>query len=142
MEFSCLKSNRSVAPRSFSFIGMTDENTTLETLKLRIFAFAKERDWQQFHSPKNLSMAIAAEAAELMEHFLWSDQEASRELLLDPEKGRKIREEVADILIYTLEFANIAAIDLEAAVKEKMAENARRYPVAKARGNALKYDEL
>jgi NTP pyrophosphatase (non-canonical NTP hydrolase) len=87
-------------------------------------------------------MAIAAEAAELMEHFLWSDQEASRELLLDPEKGRKIREEVADILIYTLEFANIAAIDLEAAVKEKMAENARRYPVAKARGNALKYDEL
>jgi dCTP diphosphatase len=121
---------------------MADTDTTLETLKLKILAFAKERDWQQFHAPKNLSMAIAAEAAELMEHFLWSDPDASRALLGEPDKSEKIRGELADILIYTLEFANIADIDLDEAVAEKMARNARRYPVAKARGNALKYDEL
>jgi NTP pyrophosphatase (non-canonical NTP hydrolase) len=126
----------------YIFYKMSDANTTLETLKHKILAFVDERDWRQFHSPKNLSMAIAAEAAELMEHFLWAETETSREVLQDPVKNRKVREEVADILIYTLEFANIAEIDLVEAVEAKMTENARRYPVAKSKGKPLKYDEL
>lgn len=122
---------------------MPDDNrTTLAELKTRVLAFARERDWEQFHAPKNLSMALAAEAGELMEHFLWSTPEASRAIVADPAKRRRIEEELADVVIYALEFANIAQIDVAAAIEAKMAANAAKYPVEKARGRSDKYTEL
>jgi dCTP diphosphatase len=121
---------------------MTDATTTIGEVKERVLAFAKERDWEQFHAPKNLSMALAAEAAELMEHFLWVSPEASRDVAADPAKREKIAEELADIVIYALEFANITGLDVAAAIKVKMAQNAKKYPVEKARGRADKYTEL
>jgi NTP pyrophosphatase (non-canonical NTP hydrolase) len=121
---------------------MNDATTTTGELKSRILAFARERDWEQFHAPKNLSMALAAEAAELMEHFLWTTPEASRAAALDPVRRSKIAEELADVVIYALEFANITGLDVAAAIETKMAANAEKYPVEKARGRADKYTEL
>ncbi len=97
-------------------------------------AFARERDWEQFHAPKNLSMALAAEAGELMEHFLWCTPESPRRSLQDPAKRGKIADELADVVIYALEFANTTGLDLAAAIEAKMAANAHKYPVEKAKG--------
>lgn len=119
-----------------------DAETRIAEIKEKVLQFASERDWEQFHTPKNLSMALASEAAELMEHFLWADSAQSMQLVNDPVKGLKIREELADVLIYAIEFANIAGIDVTAAIEHKMARNAEKYPVEKARGSARKYDEL
>jgi NTP pyrophosphatase (non-canonical NTP hydrolase) len=121
---------------------MNDATTTTAELKARVLAFARERDWEQFHAPKNLSMALAAEAAELMEHFLWVTPEASRNVTADPSKRAKIAEELADIVIYALEFANIADLDVASIVTAKMEANAKKYPVEKSRGRADKYTEL
>lgn len=120
----------------------TDADTTLAELKGRVLAFVRERDWEQFHAPKNLSMALAAEAAELMEHFLWSSPDASRAEAADPAKRARIAEELADVIIYALEFANATGLDVAAAVEAKMALNRAKYPVEKARGRADKYTEL
>ena len=119
-----------------------DSQTPLQELKHQIRAFAKERDWEQFHTPKNLSMAIAAEAAELMEHFLWKDGPESYEALNHPAKRKEIERELADILIFSLEFANIADLDVATVIGEKMRANAQKYPVEKAKGRADKYAEL
>ncbi len=108
---------------------LTDATTTLADLKGRVLAFARERDWEQFHAPKNLSMALAAEAAELMEHFLWAQPDASRAIANDPAKRLKIEEELADVVIYALEFANMTGIDVAAVIQTKMAANAKKYPV-------------
>ncbi len=121
---------------------LTDATTTIQELKGRVLEFARERDWEQFHAPKNLSMALAAEAGELMEHFLWSTPEASREVMNDSVKRAKIAEELADVVIYALEFANVTGLDVAAAIEAKMAANGEKYPVAKARGRAEKYTEL
>jgi len=121
---------------------LTDSSTCVAELKNRVLAFARERDWEQFHSPKNLSMALAAEAAELMEHFLWATPAQSRRIAREKVKGAKIAEELADVVIYALEFANATGLDLAGAIEEKMAENAKKYPVDKARGRASKYTEL
>jgi NTP pyrophosphatase (non-canonical NTP hydrolase) len=121
---------------------LTDAETTLAELKTRVLAFAKERDWEQFHAPKNLSMALAAEAGELMEHFLWADPAASREIVHDIAKRKKIEEEIADVVIYALEFANVTGIDVAAVIEAKMKANALKYPVEKARGRSEKYTEL
>jgi len=121
---------------------MSDAHTPLETLKAEILAFAKERDWEQFHSPKNLSMALSAEASELLEHFLWIDGADSLGHAQSPERMAAIREELADVIIYALEFANVAGIDVTSAIREKMQLNAQKYPVEKARGRSAKYTEL
>lgn len=121
---------------------MNDATTTTAELRERVLAFARERDWEQFHSPKNLSMALAAEAAELMEHFLWTTPEASHAIAQNPAKRGRIAEELADVVIYALEFANITGLDVAAAIETKMAANAQKYPVEKARGRADKYTEL
>lgn len=121
---------------------LTDSTTTFADLKGRVLAFARERDWEQFHAPKNLSMALAAEAAELMEHFLWATPEQSKAVAADPAKRTRIAEEVADVVIYALEFANATGLDVAAAVEAKMEANARKYPVEKARGRSAKYTEL
>ncbi len=121
---------------------LTDATATTAELKARVLAFARERDWEQFHAPKNLSMALAAEAGELMEHFLWATPEQSQAIVRDAEKRRKIEAELADVVIYALEFANVTGIDVAAAIERKMAENAQKYPVEKSRGRSDKYTEL
>lgn len=121
---------------------LTDKTATLATLKTKVLAFARERDWEQFHAPKNLTMALAAEAGELMEHFLWSTPEESRVQVQEKKLRVKVEEELADVVIYALEFANMTGIDLAAAIESKMAANAKKYPVEKARGRSVKYTEL
>jgi len=121
---------------------LSDADTSLAELKSRVLAFAKERDWEQFHAPKNLSMALAAEAAELMEHFLWSTPEQSRAIAQEAGKRAKIAEELADVVIYALEFANATGLDVAAVIEAKMAANAKKYPVEKSRGRADKYTDL
>jgi NTP pyrophosphatase (non-canonical NTP hydrolase) len=121
---------------------LSDSSTTLSQLKQRVLAFARERDWEQFHTPKNLSMALAAEAGELMEHFLWASPAESQAIAREPAKGAKIAEELADVVIYALEFANATDLDIAAAIEAKIAANARKYPVEKARGRSAKYTEL
>lgn len=121
---------------------MNDTDTHLQEIKDSILAFARERDWEQFHSPKNLSMAIAAEAAELMEHFLWQSPEKSIADMELTELRAKAEEELADIIIYAIEFANVTGIDITRAIRSKMKRNAEKYPVEKARGRSDKYTEL
>src|SRR5258705_4366106 len=113
---------------------LTDSATTISELKSHVLAFVHERDWEQFHSPKNLSMALAAEAGELMEHFLWATPEQSRAIAAEPAKRAKIADELADVVIYAIEFANMTGLDISAAIEAKMAANAKKYPVEKARG--------
>jgi NTP pyrophosphatase (non-canonical NTP hydrolase) len=123
-------------------MSQSDTTTTLADLKAASSIFARERDWEQFHAPKNLSMAIAAEAGELMEHFLWVSAQESAALCESPQKKMKIEEELADIFLFGLQFANMAKIDVAAAVQAKIAKNAANYPVAKARGRSEKYSDL
>jgi len=121
---------------------VSDANCTVAHLKQTVQQFADDRDWRQFHTPKNLSMAIASEAAELMEHFLWTESRDSLACVNDPVKLEQTREELADIAIYCLQLANVLNVDLSAAILSKNAANARKYPVQKARGSAAKYNEL
>lgn len=119
-----------------------DLSTGLQEIKDRVLAFARERDWEQFHSPKNLSMAIAAEAAELMEHFLWQSPDQSRSDMEEEHLREKVEQELADIFIFAIEFANVTGMDIAAIIEEKMSRNAEKYPVNKARGRSEKYTEL
>lgn len=113
---------------------MSDESTTLADLREVVRQFVDERDWQQFHSPKNLSMALAIEAAELMEHFQWITPEASRELRGEKEALTAVAEELADIFCYTLAVANELDIDLSQALRDKMIKNRQKYPADEYRG--------
>ena len=96
--------------------------------------FVEERDWQQFHSPKNLSMSLAIEAAELMEHFQWIDIAESRRIGDDPAKLAEVRDEIADVLCYLLALANELGVDLSTAIRDKMVKNAAKYPAELSRG--------
>ena len=97
---------------------MKDADTNLQEIKDRVLAFAKERDWEQFHAPKNLSMAIAAEAAELMEHFLWQSPEGSLSDMESENLRSKVEEELADVFIFAIEFANMTGTDIAAIIKD------------------------
>jgi NTP pyrophosphatase (non-canonical NTP hydrolase) len=103
--------------------------------------FAKERDWDQFHTPKNLSMALSAEVGELLEVLQWLTPDQSAELK-DTKKKKDVEEELADITYYVLRIADIMDIDLEEVLWDKMNKNAAKYPVSKAKGNAKKYTEF
>jgi dCTP diphosphatase len=116
---------------------MADQQITLHELKQRMATFVRERDWEQFHSPKNLSMSISIEAAELMEHFQWLTVEQSEQL--DPQALQEIGEELADIVLYSLSMANHLQIDLSETVLAKMSKNERKYPQDQVRGKAHKY---
>jgi len=113
---------------------------TLDTLKLRIREFARAREWERYHTPKNLAMAMIVEAAELVEQFQWLTPEESATLSAD--KHEAVRQEVADVLIYLIRLADILDIDLLDAATAKIEINARKYPVDKARGHANKYSSL
>ena len=112
----------------------------IDELRQQLRTFAAERDWQQFHTPKNLAMALSVEAAELLEHFQWLGDEASRTLAA-PAKSA-VAEELADVLLYLVRLADVLGLDLIAAARAKLARNAERYPVEKARGSSRKYTEL
>lgn len=112
----------------------------LQELRDSLRQFAAERDWDQFHSPKNLAIALNVEAAELLEHFQWlPDTQTSA---LPPEKRAKVREELADVLLYLVRLADKLDVDLAVAAAEKIRINATKYPIHKARGSSKKYTEL
>jgi NTP pyrophosphatase (non-canonical NTP hydrolase) len=116
---------------------MDDTTTTLEQLKKNVQEFVREREWEQYHTPKNLSMAIATEAAEVMEPFKWVKSDDSLEHF--KQHRAEIEDEIADVLITVLCFANSTGIDISSAFKKKLAEIKKKYPVQKAKGRADKY---
>jgi len=119
---------------------MNDSTTTIEAVKKLMKAFVQERDWQQFHTPKNLSMDIAVEASELMEYFLWVDSSASYVIKSDKREG--MTQEVADIFMALICFCNVANIDLSVAFERKLKLTKEKYPVEKVKGKAIKYTDL
>lgn len=111
----------------------------LDTMRNQLRTFAAERDWDQFHSPKNLASALAVEAAELLEKFQWLTETESQQL--PPETLAGVKEEVADVLLYLIRISDKLGIDLIAAAQAKIVLNAKKYPADKAHGNAKKYNQ-
>ncbi len=111
----------------------------MDELKRKLRDFATKRDWDQFHSPKNLAMALSVEVAELVEHFQWLTEEQS--YIKDPEKLGAIKQEIGDILIYLTRLSDKLGIDPLEAAKDKIKINDKKYPVELSKGNARKYDE-
>ena len=119
---------------------MKNSDVSLPELRDALRRFAAERDWEQFHSPKNLAMALSVEAAELLEHFQWLSEDASTRL--EGEELDKIGQEMADVLLYLIRLADKLDVDLLQAATRKMQLNEAKYPADKARGNSRKYSEL
>ena len=113
---------------------MKDKSTTIRELRNLVAEFIRERDWEQFHDPKNLAMSISIEAAELMEHFQWDRNEQIPAILEDPGRRKEIEEELADVVCYCLSLANNLEIDLSEAVERKVLKNAEKYPPGEYRG--------
>ncbi len=111
----------------------------LSTLQDELLEFARLRDWEQFHAPKNLVMALSVEASELLEHFQWLNEQQSK--TLNTEKKHAVSLEMADVFIYLLRLASELKVDLVAAVEEKITINNNKYPVEKVRGSSKKYNE-
>ena len=114
----------------------------LKSLQKQLEKFVSERDWEQFHSLKNLSMSLSIEVAELMEHFQWVDADDCNPEALEENEYQEIKEEIADILIYSLMFSNEMGIDPLTAIEEKIKKNEEKYPVQKSKGSAKKYTEF
>ncbi|MFI7025965.1 nucleotide pyrophosphohydrolase [Micromonospora sp. NPDC049900] len=110
----------------------------MNDLTERVRAFADERDWQQFHTPKNLAMALAGEVGELLAEFQWLTPEQASAVMADPEAGARVRAEIGDVMIYLTRLADVLDIDLEDAARDKLTEVATRYPVSEAKGSAAK----
>lgn len=118
---------------------MSADDSLLE-LRERLRVFAAERAWEQFHTPKNLAMALAGEVGEVIEHFQWLTPQASAELA--DEQRQEVALELADVLLYLIRLADVLDIDLKQAAMQKLAINAQRYPVERAHGRSDKYDQL
>ena len=114
----------------------------LKSLQKKIEKFVSDRDWAQFHSLKNLSMSLSIEAAELMEHFQWVDADDYDQEDLDEDKFEEIREEIADVMIYSLMLSSKMGIDPLTTIAEKIEKNEEKYPVQKVKGSAKKYTEF
>src|SRR5262245_36753395 len=115
-------------------IGMPDNAATIAELRAQVRRFVEDRAWQPFHSPKNLAMGIAVEAAELMECFLWVDLPTSHKLADDPKKREAIADEMADVFCYLLNMSNVIGIDLSDALAAKLVKNAVKYPAEQYKG--------
>jgi len=115
---------------------------SIEGLQGSLRNFASERDWEQFHTPKNLVMALAGEVGELVAIFQWLSPDESADAMADELRAGRVRDEMADVFAYLLRLADVLRVDLEAALEAKMIKNARRYPVEAARGNTEKYTDL
>ena len=111
----------------------------IDRLIERIRSFNKERDWEQFHSPKNLAMALVVEVSEIAEHFQWLKEDESKNL--PAEKIAEIKEEIGDVMLFLLNLCNKLGIDAVKAAEEKLEKNRKKYPIEKAKGNARKYSE-
>lgn len=118
----------------------SDEHTALATIRDELRRFVAARDWERYHSPRNLAMALGVEAAELLELYLWSADEGPQPPV--PERGPRVAEEAADVLITLVMFCDRAGVDLAAAVEAKIARNAAKYPSERAAGSLRKWDEL
>ena len=114
---------------------MSDKETIVEELKTLIESFVDERDWKQFHSPKNLSMSISIEAAELMELFQWLSLDEAKEVMKEGELRENAIDEIADVMIYALAFCQRNNIDVSDAIKKKMEKNVKKYPAEKFKGH-------
>ena len=114
----------------------------VDALALALEKFATDRDWAQFHSPKNLVMALTGEVGELSELFQWMPQEQSRHVATDPRLAEPLRDELADVLLYLVRLASVLGVDLNEAAISKLKKNADKYPVAAAYGSSRKYTEL
>lgn len=112
-----------------------DDITTIGALRTAVQHFVTRRDWEKFHTPKNLAMSIAIESAEIMEHFQWLTLEESTAVMQEPTTRRAVADEVADVIIYCLSLANSANLDLSDAVIAKLAHNEDRFPIAQVRGH-------
>jgi len=115
---------------------------SIDELQGKLRDFTSQRDWERFHTPKNLVMALAGEAGELTAVFQWLSPEESADAMADPSRAERVRDEIADVLAYLLRLADVLGVDLEAALAAKMIKNARKYPIETARGNARKYNDL
>jgi NTP pyrophosphatase (non-canonical NTP hydrolase) len=115
---------------------MPDQTTTVGMLREVMSRFVAERQWEPFHSPKNLAMALAVEAAELMEHFLWIDNAEARQQMQEPARLAPVADEIADVFGVCLSLCNVLGLDLSDAFLSKMSRNELKYPVEKARGRA------
>ncbi|EKF8202668.1 nucleotide pyrophosphohydrolase [Pseudomonas aeruginosa] len=104
--------------------------------------FAAERNWAQFHSPKNLVMALTGEVGELSEIFQWMDEEQSKDATRHPDTAQAVQDELADVLMYLVRLASVLGVDLDAAARQKLEQNNRKYPVEKARNSSKKYDQF
>ena len=124
----------SLAKKAMGEDMLPDETTTVGAVKAAVHEFVAARDWYQFHTPKNLAMSIAIEAAELMEHFQWQSLEDSAAFMADETAKAEVADELADVLIYALSFANSSGIDVTAAIRKKLARNELRFPVEQVRG--------
>ena len=113
---------------------LADDQTTIDELRKMVREFVDERDWQQSHAPKNISMALAVEAAELMEHFQWLTLDASREIRDDAATKQDVGEELADVVCYAMALANELDIDISTAMQNKMVKNRQKYPADKFKG--------
>ncbi len=113
----------------------------VDQIRKRLADFAEARNWDQFHTPKNLSMALAAEAAELLEIFQWLTDEQSQKIVNDEKEMSLVQEEIADVFIYLVRLADKLGVDIEKAVEEKIKLNEKKYPVELAKGNAIKYNK-
>lgn len=113
---------------------MADSTTTLAELRQEMARFVTEREWDQFHSPKNLVMGLAVEVAELMEHFLWVDNEESREAAKEPETSQQVADELADVLSYLLALSNTLNLDMSETFRAKLVKTGDKYPVEECRG--------
>jgi NTP pyrophosphatase (non-canonical NTP hydrolase) len=121
---------------------MGDESTTLSALKDKVKKFCEERDWDQFHNPKDLAIGISTEANELLEIFRFKSEKEMKEIMKNPEKRRKVGEELADVFFFLLRFAQINDFNLSDELEEKIRKNEERYPISKAKGSNKKYNEL
>lgn len=115
---------------------MTDNNTNIRNLKIRVESFIEKRDWQQYHTPRNIAESICIEAAELLQIFQWTSDDASSASVGTPEKVRRISDELADVVIYCLSMANTMKIDVANAVSTKLESNEKKYPVGLWKGKA------
>nr|WP_155684717.1 nucleotide pyrophosphohydrolase [Pseudomonas aeruginosa] len=104
--------------------------------------FAAERNWAQFHSPKNLVMALTGEVGELSEIFQWMDEEQSKDAARHPDTAQAVQDELADVLMYLVRLASVLGVDLDAAARQKLEQNNRKYPIEKARNSSKKYDQF
>ena len=120
-----------------------DKETTIQELKDILKKFRDDRDWKQFHNPKDLAEAISVEVGELQELFLWKDKEKIEDKIKnDPEFKAEVEKELADIIIFCLNFTNITDIDLSSVIKEKISINGKKYSVEKSKGKSTKYNKL